>query len=240
MSEEASRQTILLKYAILVGMTPLIPLPLLDDLAQGYFERRMFERLVASHQITMTEAQIDGLGAPADPAGCVKGCFTALLLYPLKKILRKIFFFLEIKRTVDLIASTYARGMLLDRMLQRRLCAPAGPHEPARIRQATDQALQRVGTSPIELAVRHSFHGSTELIRRLGDQLFAALRRLTRGASRQQVAEAVQSVEEQPSEELRGVEQQVEKGLKSVPEAHFQKLEEAALEALGQPVPEKS
>lgn len=225
---------ILLKYAILVGMTPLIPLPFLDDIAQAYFERRMIERLAQAHQLSLTPEQFDELSTQSDPAGCVKGCLVNLLLYPLKKLLRKIFFFLEIKRTIDLVATTYAKGHVLDRVLVRGLCAPAGPHAPGQVRVAAERALTRVGTSPIELAVRHTFTSSTELLKRLVAQLFGALKRLTRGASREQVAEAVRAVEEQPNQELNSVEAQVEEGLKHVPVTHFQKLEAAALEELGQ------
>jgi hypothetical protein len=230
----SSRQQILIKYAILVGMTPLIPLPVLDDIAQSYFERRMIERLAGAHQLPLTTVQLDELSTQPDAAGCVKGCLLNLLLYPLKKLLRKIFFFLEIKRTIDLVATTYAKGHVLDRVLARGLCAPAGPHGPAQVRGATDRALARVGTSPIELALRRSFSSSSELLKRLVNQLFAALRRLTRGANREQVAAAVRTMEEQPSPEMNEVKSQVAEGLKGVPAAHFDKLEAAALEELGQ------
>jgi hypothetical protein len=233
-NEPSPSQQILLKYAILVGMTPLIPLPFLDDIAQSYFERRMIERLAGAHRLALTPAQLDELGTQPDAAGCVKGCLLNLLLYPIKKLLRKIFFFLEIKRTIDLVATTYAKGHVLDRVLARGLCAPAGPHPPAQVRGAAERALARVGTSPIELAVRHTFSSSTALIRGLVDQLFAALRRLTRGASREQIAEAVRSVEEQPSPEFTQVKSQVQEGLRGVPAAHFEKLEAAAFEELGQ------
>ncbi|MCS6899999.1 MAG: hypothetical protein RMJ98_21340, partial [Myxococcales bacterium] len=222
------------KYAILVGMTPLIPLPFLDDIAQSYFEQRMIERLARAHRLSLTPAQIDDLSVQPDPSGCVKGCLLNLLLYPLKKILRKLFFFLEIKRTVDLVATTYAKGYVLDRVLARGLCAPAGPHSPAQVRGATERALARVGTSPIELAVRHAFSSSTRLLRNLVDQLFAALHRLTRGSNREQIAEAARSVEEQPSQEFIQVKAQVQEGLRGVPAAHFEKLESATVEELGQ------
>jgi len=235
MAEEKNpNQQIFLKYAILVGLTPLIPLPLLDDLAQLYFERRMVDRLARAHQLALTPEQVDALSSPpADPAGCVKGCLVTLLIYPLKKLLRKVFFFLEIKRTIDLVATTYARGHVLDRVMTRGLCAPAGPHEPAAVREATEQALVRVGTSPITLAVRRAFDGSTDLLKRLVGLLFAALRRLSGRPGQAQIAEAVRSVEEQDSPELDGVEARVKQGIDGVPASHFEKLEAAAVEALG-------
>lgn len=231
--ENNPHQHILLKYAVLVGMTPLIPLPLLDDIAQAYFERRMIEKLARAHRLELSAVQLDELASPPpDPVGAIRGCLLNVLLYPIKKILRKIFFFLEIKRTIDLVSTTYAKGHVLDRVLVRGLCAPAGPHAPRDVRAATERALVRVGTSPIELAVRNAFTSSTELIKRLVAQLFAVLRGVSR-AERTQIAAAVSAVEEQESPELRGVEAQVQQGIRGVPAAHFQRLEAATLEELG-------
>lgn len=236
MSELASSsQSVLLKYAILVGMTPLIPLPFLDDMAQSYFERRMIEQLAQAHQLSLTEENLDDLGAPPDPMGCVKGCLVTLLIYPLKKLLRKVFFFLEIKRTIDLISVTYARGHVLDRVLARGLCAPVGPHSPKQVRTAADRALARIGTSPIELALRHTINTSSNLFKVLSLWIFHLLKNLTWRSKKEQVLDAVRTVDEQSSQELSDVEARIEEGLGNVPALHFQKLEAATIEELGPP-----
>lgn len=229
-------ERILIKYAALVGLTPLIPLPLLDDLAQGYFERRMIEKLAAAHQLALTSEQLDALASPPTTfGGWLKGCLTTAVLYPISKLLRKIFFFLEIKRALDLVAVTYVRGHLLDRTMRRALLAPAGPHTPDAVRDATEQAITRVGTSPIGLALRGSFRDSGALVARLAEQMFAALRRLPGRADRSQVAAAAQAVEDNANPALQEVKARVEEGIKDVPPDHFQRLEAALDEALSRP-----
>ena len=232
---------VLIKYAVLVGLTPLIPLPLLDDLAQGYFERRMIEKLARTRQLTLSDEQLDALASPpTSVGGWLKGCLTTALLYPISKLLRKIFFFLEIKRALDLIAVTYVRGHLLDRTMARALLAPAGPHGPDAVRQATDQAITRVGTSPIGLALRGSFRDSGALMARLAEQLFASLRQLPGKANRAAVAAAAQAVEDNANPALQGAEARVAQGFKDVPPDHFQRLEAALDEELsrsGSPPP---
>lgn len=237
-TQGSPNQKILVKYAVLVGLTPLIPLPLLDDLAQHYFERRMLEKLVIVHALALSPAQIDELAAPPPMAeGWIKGCLLNLLLYPIKKIFRKIFFFLEIKRTIDLVAQTYAKGHLIDGVLSRKLCAPLGPHAPGAIRAASERALARVGVSPIELAIRNVFSGSKALILRVVEALIAALRRLSGRPSREQLAEAVRSVEEQGNPDLQGLDDQVQQSLQAVPVTHFERLDAAMTEELGKTPP---
>ena len=226
-------ERILIKYAVLVGLTPLIPIPLLDDLAQGYFERRMIEKLAGARHLTLSPEHLNALASPPTTAASwLRGCFTTLLLYPISKLLRKLFFFLEIKRALDLVAVTYVRGYLLDRTFGRALLAPPGPHAPAAVREATEQAITRVGTSPIGLALRGSFRDSGALVARLAEQLFTSLRRLPSQAGRAQVAAAARAVEDTASADLQGAEARVEQGIKDVPPGHFERLEAALDEEL--------
>src|ERR671912_751047 len=105
-TSEAGSQRGLVTHAIFVGLTPLIPVPVVDDLAQAYFRRRLVRTLAASHGRTLSAEELDAL--TSEPGGgCLRGCAVQVVLYPLKKIFRKIFFFLEWKRAADLTSQTY-------------------------------------------------------------------------------------------------------------------------------------
>src|SRR5436305_880777 len=54
----------LIAHAVLAGLTPLIPVPVVDDLAKNYFRRRLVRRLAeASEQVEPeAERQIEPVG----------------------------------------------------------------------------------------------------------------------------------------------------------------------------------
>ena len=152
-------ETIVRNYAVLCGLTPLVPLPFVDDLVKGYFRRRMVRGLAAARAAPLAPADVQAL-ADERRGGCLTGCLGAAFVYPLKRIFRKIFFFLEWKRAVDTASETYHFGSLVDYALQERWMPPAGEIAASRVRAGVDAVLQRRGTGPIEIAVRESFSRS--------------------------------------------------------------------------------
>ena len=56
-----SGQRGLVTHAVLVGLTPLIPVPVVDDLTKNYFRRRLVRRLAASSGRGLTEAELGAL-----------------------------------------------------------------------------------------------------------------------------------------------------------------------------------
>src|SRR4051812_37093618 len=102
---------IIATHAVLTGLTPLIPVPVLDDLLYTYFMRSMVRRLAAANGHNLKGDEVKTLSAQT--GGCGLGCFATLLIYPFKKLLRKVLYFLEWKRASDLISRTYCEGYLL-------------------------------------------------------------------------------------------------------------------------------
>src|ERR1043165_7283042 len=98
MTSANQRQIIL--HSILAVLTPLIPIPFVDDLVKAYFKRRMVRKLAAAQSQYLNDADVARLADDPD-SGCLLGCLTTVLVYPLKAIFRKVFFFLEWKRAVD-------------------------------------------------------------------------------------------------------------------------------------------
>src|SRR5687767_7690519 len=127
LSGASQRQIIL--HSVLAGLTPLIPIPLLDDLVKSYFKRRMVRKLAATHTQFLNHTDLATLADDPD-TGCLLGCLTTAIVYPLKAVFRKIFFFLEWKRAVDVVSHTYYQGYLLEFALGEKWIAPAGPRHP--------------------------------------------------------------------------------------------------------------
>src|ERR1043165_6899627 len=89
--EEGVQQRGLVTHAVLVGLTPLVPVPLLDDLVKNYFRRRMVRGLAAAAGRSLNEKELDALAAEKE-RGCLTGCVVAVLVYPVKAIFRKVFY----------------------------------------------------------------------------------------------------------------------------------------------------
>ncbi|HEX8354707.1 MAG TPA: hypothetical protein VF611_17500, partial [Pyrinomonadaceae bacterium] len=78
-----ARQRTLVTHAVLTGLTPLIPVPLVDDLVKSYFRKRLVRSLAASAGRRLSEEEVDALTAETG-GGCLGGCVTTALVYPLK------------------------------------------------------------------------------------------------------------------------------------------------------------
>src|SRR5919201_1313118 len=156
----------LVAHAVLVGLTPLIPVPLVDDLAKIYFRRRLVGGLAAASGRGLTEAELGAL--LSEPGGgCVRGCLGAVLVYPLKAVFRKVFYFLEWKRAVDLASRIYHFGYLVGYALRPRergasLVDLCGAEAVSREIQAV---CREAPIKPVEAAVAGTFRGSRRVLR---------------------------------------------------------------------------
>jgi hypothetical protein len=122
--EGGAQQHVLVTHAVLTGLTPLIPVPLVDDLVKSYFRKRLVRSLAASAGRVLSDEEANTLASESE-GGCLRGCVGAVLIYPLKAVFRKIFYFLEWKRAVDLTSRTYHFGYLVGHALRRREGAPS-------------------------------------------------------------------------------------------------------------------
>jgi len=205
---------ILLSHAVMGGLTPLIPLPLLDDLFYAQFLRSMANKLAQSHQKTLSSDEIKILTAQKG-RGCALGCLGTVLLYPLKKILSKIFFILEWKRAADTIGRTYYFGFLLDGALESDLVSKYGA---ARVRAAIDAVLARTNTSFVARAALGVMNGSKSSIRNWAARLLGST---PRGAGEHEVAQAAQNAGEN---DLSAIFSQLQAAIGSLPSEHFENL----------------
>jgi len=181
-------------HSLLIGLCPLIPIPLLDDWARDLLKKRLVAEIVRRHGGGLADPELQLLACghhPATLGGCVRGCFGVALIKTLtvvaakilKKIFRKILIFLTIKECVDGFSRTFHEAYLVRHALDLgRLPAPVpGVLE---VRQAIEATVDAIDPRPIEQLVRHAFAGSWKLLTR-GARLLGRLLKPLRRSGRQ-------------------------------------------------------
>jgi hypothetical protein len=228
--EPGGRQRTLITYSVLTGLTPLIPVPFADDLAKAYFRRRLVRTLAEAHGLALSRDMQDALSEEGS-SGCLGGCAAQLLLYPLKKIFRKVFFFLEWKRAVDLTSYTYHYAYLIDYALGAGLVKDGeGNRRAGEVRSAVEKACREAPIKPVESAVSGAFRQSKSVLMSAVRLLESSLKRIGGRPDEEKVSKAVGAVEEEERREITGVIERLQKAIGGIPETHFRDLR-ARLEA---------
>jgi hypothetical protein len=130
-------------YVFMIGLTPLIPLPFLDEYIERQILKRLYRDLAAQYAQELTDAQLDHL--TEDHSSVLVGCFGLFIKWPLKKLFRTVFYFLTIKDVVDISARSTHRAAIIRAAFQKG-------HLPAQhkvVRKAMDAVLSQVDYSPI-------------------------------------------------------------------------------------------
>jgi hypothetical protein len=228
---EIATSPLLLGHSVLVGLTPLLPVPFLDDHLKAYFERRLARALAASRGVVVSEDDLRAIGEGAEDLMAQIG--KGALLLPVRLLLRKVFLFLNVKRASDAASATYHRGYLLDVALE------AGAHPPQRsaseLRAAIAATLDETPHSPIGAAVRLSFEGSKALLRQALAALVGTLRRMRATSTEVDLAEALK--ESKDRDVFASLVDRVRQAVDEIPAAYFQELEERFLEHLAGRIP---
>jgi hypothetical protein len=225
-------QPILLTYAVLVGLTPLIPIPFVDDLARDYFRRRLVADLAALRGVPLQAPVVQGL--TAEPGGCFAvGCLGQALLYPFKLIFRKLFFFLEWKRSLDLTSHTYHYGYLVDCALREGYLGPIAPRATAEVRDAIDAVCRTAPVRPVESAVAGVFRQSRSLLGSAVGLITDTIRHLSGGRDAARVEAALGGVEAEERKQVAGIVEQLQQRFSTIPDAHFRALYEQLRDHLG-------
>jgi hypothetical protein len=217
-----SRQNLLVTSAVLAGLTPLVPIPFVDDHLYAYFMRSMVQRLGAAHSRPFSTEELEALTAQPGRGGALR-LLGSVALYPAKKVLRKVFFFLELKRAVDTISHTYHRGFLLDAALDEGWL---NAHGAPRVRAAIDAVLARTNTSPVAHAIYGVLNQSQGVLKNMVATLTGSLTGSKAAPGRDKVAQAAASVEEEQKSKMGGLTSQLQTALAGLPDEHFEKLKQ--------------
>lgn len=223
--DAGGQQRGLVTHAVLVGLTPLIPVPLLDDLVKNYFRRRMVRALAAASGRALSDEDLDALASERE-RGCLTGCLYTVLVYPLKAIFRKVFYFLEIKRAVDLASRTYHFGYVISYALRPREhgASTLDLYGAKAVNEAAQDACRDAPIKPVEAAIGGTFRKSRNVLRGAAALLASSLRRVSGRAQAERVAEAIEEVEPEEERELEPVVTRIQRSIASVPDEHFRDL----------------
>lgn len=172
LSPESQRTVVL--YSVLAGLCKLIPVPFLDDIAQGIVARRMVWLLLAERGLRPSSSHLGHL--TRDRQGCPLGCVYSLFWTPLKKLFRTVLFFFAFRDCVAASARWFHRGYLTARAAQQGLLTAEDLH-PDRaqgvwpVALAIEEALLHTQTNPIDSHFRQVLQGSQRLLRRIARDL---------------------------------------------------------------------
>lgn len=135
---------------LLVGLCPLIPIPILDDYVERQILASAIRRLSLTSGRPIPEEVIATL--TEDRSSFLVGCLWACVRWPFKKLFRTVFFFLTIKDIVDTVSRTSHRVAIVAQAMERGLL----PEQAERVRVEMDAALDKVSVSPVTRTVlRH-------------------------------------------------------------------------------------
>jgi hypothetical protein len=162
-----STEWIIRFHTILIGASPLIPIPFLDELIVFYLRRHLVSEIAKKHNRNLSSAEMQPL-ADEQANGCM-GAFAFLIILPLKEMFREIFFWLEWKRGIDLATQTYYFGYLLDVILKRD---DFNPKNAQVYRQAIKESLLGFQTERLREVIKQTFTSSRAVVREVRRWLF--------------------------------------------------------------------
>lgn len=162
-AETPARLDLLLvaRYALLVSLTQLIPIPILDWIADDFLRRRLTRLQLHGFEVDATSREVGLLGG-GSAGGCL-GILWSIVSWPFKRLLRYLLWVLLIKAMIDAFSDVVARAILLHEALTLGLF----PGDAVQVRAAMQRALSGVDTRPLERAVGIVFRSTRGELRRL-------------------------------------------------------------------------
>jgi hypothetical protein len=211
----------MLAPVVMIGASALIPVPFLDDMAKEYLEKRLFREIATCEGLSLSKDEQEHLTQEPKKRGCCAlGCLGSAFLYPLKKLLRKVFFFLEIKRAVDQATTALAQAWLFRLAIHRELWLPGGDIELChRVRTAIREACQSHGVQPLETAVKHAFFETKSTM-----MDFAGKFSKDSPSGDDDMGKAVDRLEKEQEEKLKGITQKLSDSLSEVSESYLERF----------------
>ncbi len=171
-------------YSVLGGLCPLIPVPFVDDVVLTHLNRRYVRGIFRDGSRGISDAQLKAL--VDGPSKGALGCLVNFVLYPIKKIFKKIFFFLSIKDCVDVASRLFHQGVLLRQAIEGgHLGAGAGAVSDEaleRVREAMGATMEEVDTRPINQLLGRLFTGGRLWTRRAARMVWGRVREARRSS----------------------------------------------------------
>ena len=165
--------------ATLAGLSVLIPVPFVDDAFEGYFRRRI-PGAVARSRGRSIPAEVRAALEAEDAAGR-GGCATLplrLTLGLLKRLSRKLLYFLTVKTATDRLSHYWYRAFLVDHMLEAGHLADP---DSARVAHRAMEQVLATTRGPLPQVARQMVASSRNV--------WSALRLARRGKDSEEVRE---------------------------------------------------
>ncbi len=174
--------------AVLAGVCALSPIPFVDDLVIGAIRRHLVGRQFRAYGMELSWGQKRALTRTR--RNLLVGCLLGVIIYPIRKIFRKVFYIFAIKEAVDVASRLLHVGLLVEHALERG-CIDAESlgqdKDPLdQLNNVIAKTCDDTDTSPISQIIKRSFRGGRVFLRRLGFQAVRTLR--TMGVLRREEA----------------------------------------------------
>lgn len=210
----------LLTVVVLVGASALLPVPFLDDVAKGYLERRMLRAIAKREGMTLSNDELERLTVQPARGCCMVGCLGKVLFYPIKKILRKILFFIEIKRSMDQSSTALAEAWLFALVLRRGFWSPGRDISQAdQLRDVIDASCNSHGVKPLETAFHHAFQGAKDTLLEFAGRFTGK-----NVGDKEKMDQAMSKLEAEESERLASLSRKLKDALSEVGEVYLQRF----------------
>ena len=152
---------LLSRYALLVALCELIPVPLLDGYVASRLRRRLTRIQLKRHRVELPNAEVAML-ADATAGGCL-GMLWSLIVWPFQRLLRILLFVLLINRIVNTFSEVVHRALLVHEALEMKVV----PGDVVAVRAAMNRAATEVDTGVADKALFDVLHRSRRELWRL-------------------------------------------------------------------------
>lgn len=119
---------------LLIGLSPLIPVPVVDDLITAAFCRWRVKYFAERYGLVLKKEEIKLL-ADEQQIGCLAGFASRTFGYMVKELWQNALPFLEVGRALSLLSLTYYYGVLLDYAFAEGLYKAGDLAEAKRLRE---------------------------------------------------------------------------------------------------------
>lgn len=167
--------------ATCAGLSALIPIPLLDLAFERIFRRRMPAAICRARGVEADPATLSALGRGA-PWLTTRGCIAAPLAvaaYLVKRLSRKLLYFLTVREAANSLSSYWHRARLVDHLARSGYLARGADGEA--LRESLEATLDAVSTDALAHVARQFMRGTSHVYRTLrrarrrgAEQAFAA------------------------------------------------------------------
>ena len=167
--------------AILAGVCALSPVPFIDDLFIGAIRRHAVRRIFRARGKELSWGQSRALTRTR--RNVLVGCLLGVVVYPVRKIFRKVFYVFAVKEAVEVASRLLHKGRLVEHALAVGCLSVdeiGASKEPfARLNRVIQQTCDEANTDSIVRIFETSFAGGRAFLRSLGRRAVRILRALS-------------------------------------------------------------